>query len=186
MEKLPRKFRPLLCGVAAILLVACTSEKNEDVLLSQFSGKGCPFWSERASQSYRWMDTDKPNCEKTGFFKRFSRRHFEQTCMVSGAFCLLELSSVSDRALNTLSEFLERGPSDIDTGDGILRIRGNVAIAYALLAGSKSIPVLNVALSRNDPAVPSLGGSFPPQYQFRSGTSHELIQQALEISSNNK
>lgn len=159
---------------------------NEDVLLSQFAGKGCPFWSERASQSYRWMETDRANCEKTGFFRRYSRRHFEQTCIVSGAFCLLELPEVSDRALKTLSEFLERGPSDIDTGDGILRIRGNVAIVLALLAGPKSIPVLNVALSRNDPAVSSLGGSFPPQYRFASGTSRELIQQALEIATGKK
>jgi HEAT repeat protein len=83
-------------------------------------------------------------------------------------------------ALPALKEFLENGMNDVDTGDGILSVRGAAAEAVAELGDPRALPALERALQRSDPAVRSATSGFPAGYVFKSGTSHPAIRTAIE------
>jgi hypothetical protein len=112
-------------------------------------------------------------------------RSFNEACVTSGAVCLLALTKTTNKSQIALEQFLLTGRNDVDTGDGIFSIRGTVAIVYSRLAGEKSIPTLQKALKRNDPAQPSSAGSFPANYEFPVGTSHKMIQAAIDQAEKN-
>ena len=179
----PRLF---LSSILLISSVTCTKppEMNEEILQSQLEGKSCVYIEDDTVYNSYLINADyQPQCRNLGILDRWNKRSFKALCVVSGAVCLLALSSRSAKAQTRLEDFLLTGPNDIDTGDGIFSIRGTVALVYGLIAKKSSEPILRKSLERNDPARRSDSGAFPANYKFETGTSRKLILQAIQLSS---
>ena len=154
----------------ALFFAGCVEKRPDDpaALVAQLRGETCRFL----------YDSSSARCELTRQWTSWVTRNFEYRCIADAARCLGR--SKDPGALPALTEFLENGMNDVDTGDGILSVRGAAAEAVAELGDPRALPALERALQRFDPAVRSATGGFPAGYVFKSGTSHPAIRRAIE------
>jgi hypothetical protein len=153
----------------AIILAGCVRKSpNAAALVPQLQGTSCSFLYDFKSR----------RCEAIGLLAPWVTRNFKYRCIADAARCLGALKIAA--GLPELMLFLQTGMNDVDTGDGILAVRGAVAEAAADLGDPRALSALEKALERNDEAARSENGAFPPGYLFQRGTSHPAILKAIE------
>lgn len=153
--------RCLLLAVMLGLLAAPAGAQTPSVddLLGQIRGKTCVFHAEqtrclvRDSFSYRWP------------LFPYLVRHADYACVIDAVECLALTPASARSSAPTLIALLRQGPTDVDTGDGILPYRSAILRALGRSGTVEAVaPILDALLAR-EPAFRSPDGAFPADYQ---------------------
>jgi HEAT repeat protein len=115
-----------------LLLVTNAAAKNTRLrqLIDQVKGGAC------------LCEFKNDTCSRPSFFSTFTRRHDKELCIIDAAKALGGMGDLAKAAIVPLVESLAVY-SDIDTGDGILPVRSEIAMALGKIGDPSALTALN-------------------------------------------
>ncbi len=156
----------LLLSLCAISACADDVSFKLDSLVAQVKGQDCSY------------QISKGELVKSNPFNFLIRRSNQEQCIIDAAQALGAMGSQARDAVPVLIEALDKY-HNIDSGDGIIPVRSEIAFALGRIGDTRAIePLLNV-LNSDDQAVLSESASVPPSYKLKSGTSYEAVIEAV-------
>ena len=108
-------------------------------LVDQLEGKSCKY------------EVRGHDCVERSPFAGWSRRHDKEECVVDAAKGLALIGPEAKTAVPALIEALKRN-HNIDTGDGIIGLRSEIASALGQIGDLRAIQPLMEVLASDDPA----------------------------------
>ena len=154
-------------GVALLILFVVTpniTPKTVGNLTRQFKGKA-HYWNRYG--------------EKAGVFERIVSRAFPTTSQIAAARMLGKMGPEAVDAVPALLEALKNEPNDIDTGDGVLPYRSEIAIALGKIGDTRAIAPLTEKLKVHEKATLGAGYSGGTSPYQPTGVGHAAIVEAL-------
>lgn len=115
-----------------------------------------------------------------GGFASWTTRNFEAWGRVHAVRLLAKEGAADARAIDALIDILRTGPNDFDTGDGIIPLRSEVALALGKIGDPKAIaPLLERLKVPPEPAALTAGASVAPAARLPHLPSFAACAEAL-------
>lgn len=161
----------LLLLVAFLLCFSAVSHADDQIekLIQQVKGEA------------RYYDASG---NELGYFDSLRVRHYDEWCRINAAKLLGKKGGIADKAVDSLIEVLGSGSNDIDTGDGILPLRTEVALALGRINNPKAIVPLIEKLKVSEEADVLPSTSLASNSTRKKGVGHEAIVRALGMFGN--
>jgi hypothetical protein len=135
-------------------------------LIAQLHGGACRF------------EVKNDIAVKRHFLSGFNRRNDAEMCVIDAAQLLASAHNNNPIVAPALIEALKNNPN-VDSGDGIIEVRSEIAIALGKVGDKRALQPLQDILKSEDPVRLSKAGSFPDNYEIQKGTSHKTIQNVI-------
>lgn len=125
-------MKRVLCAlIAAFILFApsasALSEERVDKLIRQLKGEAV-YYDIYGKES--------------GYFDAWTVRHFKEDRIVAAAVLLGKMGPGAKKAVPALIEFVENGPDNFDTGDGVIPLRSSAVDALAKIGDKRAVKPL--------------------------------------------
>lgn len=125
-------MKRFLCPLLAALIlfassVQALSEERVDKLVRQLKGEAV-YYDIYGKES--------------GYFDEWTVRHFKENRIVAAAVLLGKMGPGAKKAVPALIEFIENGPDDFDTGDGVIPLRSSAVDALAKIGDKRAVKPL--------------------------------------------
>ena len=164
--------KPMVVIAAVLALAAPVFAAGQDKLISelvdQLNGGPCRYE----------LNDGRP--VKRGWFASSVRRSDKEYCIIDAAKALGSLGAEARLAVPALIEALKRR-RNVDSGDGIVPVRSEIALALGRIRDQSAIPALMEVLDSDDETKLSSTGAFPPGYRPSHGTSLGAVRDALRM-----
>lgn len=123
-----RIFCPLFIAFLIFApLTSALSEEYVDKLIEQLKGKAV-YYDIYGKES--------------GYFDEWTVRHYKEDRIVAAAVLLGKTGPGAKKAVPALIEFVENGPEDFDTGDGVIPLRSSAVDALAKIGDKRAVKPL--------------------------------------------
>lgn len=155
----------LLCSFGSIVF-ASSQDNRLNELVNQLNGKTCKY----EIQGNAYVNRSP--------FASFLRRNDKEQCIIDAAKALGMMGSEAGPAVPALIEALALY-HNVDSGDGILIVRSEIALALGQIGDSSAIKPLISILTSDDPVTLSSSASVPSSYKLIEKTSHGAVAEAL-------
>lgn len=139
-------------GAALVFGQSGASTPTAEALHAQLLGEKCIF-----------EISDEGTPVERGMFGGMDRRNDAELCVIDAAKLLGAMHSQTTDTVPLLIDGLKSN-HNVDTGDGIIPVRSEIASVLGQIGDKRAIPALEEILASEDPAIPS---------------SHEAVRQAL-------
>ncbi len=126
-------LKQISAAILVLLILATTADARNTrlvQLIEQVKGHGCP------------CDFKNGTCYPRSILAPFTRRHDQELCIIDAAKALGGMGDLAKPAILPLVESLAKY-SDVDTGDGILPIRSEIATALGKIGDVSALTALN-------------------------------------------
>lgn len=80
--------------------------------------------------------------KESGYFDEWTVRHFKENRIVAAAVLLGKMGPGARKAVPALIEFIENGPDNFDTGDGVIPLRSSAVDALAKIGDKRAVKPL--------------------------------------------
>jgi HEAT repeat protein len=80
--------------------------------------------------------------KESGYFDEWTVRHFKKNGIVAAAVLLGKMGPGARKAVPALIEFIENGPDNFDTGDGVIPLRSSAVDALGKIGDKRAVKPL--------------------------------------------
>ena len=137
-------------------------------LIEQLSGKTCIYEIQGSA------------CVNRNPFSFLIRRSDKELCVIDAAKALGMMGARARPAVPSLIEALNKY-HNVDSGDGIIPVRSEIALALGRIGDPAAIKPLIEILVSEDPVTLSATASVPAGYKLVQRTSHGAVAEALSM-----
>lgn len=167
MKKIYLLIAAVIISILLIVFLRPTNvEPTVESLTSQLNQGKCRFENDNGMPVSR------------GFFSGMGRRNDVHYCVIDAAKLLVSLHKEDKEVVHILINAL-KNYRNVDSGDGIIPVRSEIALALGKLGDKQALVPLQEVLDSEDPVILSENGAFPPNYEAPKGTSHEAVRTAI-------
>lgn len=156
----------MLIWAFATIVFAGSQDNRLNDLLDQLSGKICKY------------EVRNGVCVQRKPFAYFFRRSDKEQCVIDAAQVLGKMGDKAQSAVTALIEALNKY-HNVDSGDGIIPVRSEIALALGQIGDPAAIKPLIAILASEDSVTLSASASVPEGYKLIQGTSYGAVAQAL-------
>jgi len=147
-------------------LAVASADSRIDALVNQLKGGTCKYEISGGALVNR------------GLTSWLVRRNDKDNCIIDAARALGMLGAQAKPAVGALIKALEQY-RNLDSGDGILPLRSEVALALGRIGDNPAIKPLTLALTSEDKLKLSSSALVPEGYELANGTAYGAIAEAL-------
>lgn len=155
----------LICSYGAIVF-AGSQDNRLNELVNQLNGKTCKY------------EIQGNACVSRSQFASFFRRSDKEQCVIDAAKALGIMGAQAQSAVPALIEALNKY-HNVDSGDGIIPVRSEIALALGQIGDPVAIKPLIAILTSEDSVTLSASASVPAGYKLLQGTSYGAVAKAL-------
>ncbi len=164
----------LFCGVILAILVSwfvttdlTTPSPRLDQIITQLNGGKCTYEIKIEG-----------GLVKRGLFSGFNRRSDSERCIIDAAKILVNKREQGD-VVQPLIVALQKY-HNVDTGDGIIPVRSEIANVLGKLGDKRALVPLNDILQSDDPTILSSSASVGSNWQPQKGSSFYAVKEAIQ------
>lgn len=155
-----------LLSLLGTIVFASTQDDRLNELVNQLNGKVCKFEIQGSA------------CVNRPLFASFLRRSDKEQCIIDAAKALGMMEAQANAAVPALIEALNKF-RNVDSGDGIIPVRSEIALALGRIGNPSAIKALITVLGSDDSATLSESASVYAGYKLAKGTSYGAVAEAL-------